>query len=65
MVSDYYFSRPDVFSVIHANEHRITDPYESLVFGILGQLLVGGPASPFYETLIDADIGSDFSPATG
>lgn len=43
----------------------ITDPYESLVIGILGQLLVGGPASPFYEALIDADIGSDFAPSTG
>ena len=43
----------------------ITDPYESLVVSILSNLLVDGPASPFYQALLDANIGSDFSPMTG
>ena len=43
----------------------ITDPYESMVASILSQLLVDGPASPFYQSLLDANIGSDYSPGTG
>ena len=35
----------------------ITDPYESLVVSILSNLLVDGPASPFYQALLDANIG--------
>ena len=44
---------------------RITDPYESLVLSVLSQLLVDGPASPFYQALLDSKIGSDYSPMTG
>ena len=42
-----------------------TNPYESLVLSVLGNLLVEGPASPLYQALLDADIGADFSPVTG
>ena len=44
---------------------RITDPYDSLVCSMLGQLLVDGPASPFYQSLIDSNIGTEYTPNTG
>ncbi|XP_065906804.1 presequence protease, mitochondrial-like isoform X4 [Dysidea avara] len=43
----------------------ILDPLESLTLSVLCTLLSTGPASPLYQALIDANIGSDFSPATG
>jgi Zn-dependent M16 (insulinase) family peptidase len=43
----------------------ITDPYESFLEGLICKLLIDGPPSPFYQSLIDANIGSDYSPATG
>ena len=41
------------------------DPQEALVMDLLCQLLVDGQASPFYQSLIESGIGSNFSPGTG
>ena len=45
--------------------YSITNAYESLVHTIVCKLLVDGPPSPFYQSLVDANIGSSFSPGTG
>ena len=45
--------------------HRITDSYSSLVLSVLSHLLVDGPVSPFYQSLIDRNIGSEYTPNTG
>ena len=37
----------------------------SFAMGIASSLLVGGPSSVFYKKLIDAKLGSDFSPYSG
>ncbi len=52
-------------NVLHCPSRRITDPYESLVVSFLSHLLVDGPASPFYQALLDANIGADYAPMTG
>ena len=44
---------------------RITDTYSSLVLSVLSQLLVDGPVSPFYQSLIDSNIGAEYTPNTG
>ena len=54
-----------VCALITVNSFSNTDPYESLVLLILGQLLVDGPSSPFYHALLDAHIGCDYAPNTG
>jgi Zn-dependent M16 (insulinase) family peptidase len=43
----------------------ISDVYESFVMKIVSELLVEGPNAPFYRTLIEADLGTGFSPSTG
>ncbi|KAK2188953.1 hypothetical protein NP493_119g07062 [Ridgeia piscesae] len=43
----------------------ITDTFESFTLSILGSLLVSGEKSPFYQSLLEANIGSDFSPVLG
>lgn len=43
----------------------ITDSFESFVLSMLGSLLVHGEKAPFYRSLIDANIGSDFAPVHG
>uniref|UniRef100_A0A670JAN9 Presequence protease, mitochondrial n=1 Tax=Podarcis muralis TaxID=64176 RepID=A0A670JAN9_PODMU len=43
----------------------ITDNFESFTLNLLSSLLVGGPNSPFYKALIEAGLGSDFSPDVG
>lgn len=45
--------------------YSITDPYESLVLSVISRLLIDGPVSPFYQALLDSNIGSDYSPTTG
>lgn len=45
--------------------YRITDSYESFVLKILSLLMVDGPASYFHKALLEANLGSDFSPSTG
>lgn len=44
---------------------RITDPMEAFTLGIIGSLLTDGETSPFYQSLLEANIGSDYAPATG
>lgn len=43
----------------------IDDPFEYFVLGMLSALLVSGPNSPFYQALIEPNIGSDYSPVVG
>uniref|UniRef100_A0A8C4NAH8 Presequence protease, mitochondrial n=1 Tax=Eptatretus burgeri TaxID=7764 RepID=A0A8C4NAH8_EPTBU len=43
----------------------ITDSFESFTLSLLGSLLVSGPNAPFYQALIEAQIGSDFTPTIG
>lgn len=43
----------------------ITDIYEACTMSILGSLLVDGETSPFYQELIESNIGSDYSPVVG
>ena len=45
--------------------NRITDVYESFIASVLGYLLTNGETSPFYQTLLESGLGSDFSPNTG
>ncbi|XP_046847689.1 presequence protease, mitochondrial-like [Xenia sp. Carnegie-2017] len=42
-----------------------TNAFENLTNGIISSLLIDGPTSPFYQALIEPNIGSDYSPATG
>uniref|UniRef100_A0A8C5SVS6 Presequence protease, mitochondrial n=1 Tax=Laticauda laticaudata TaxID=8630 RepID=A0A8C5SVS6_LATLA len=44
---------------------NITDNFETFMLNFLSSLLVGGPNSPFYKTLIEAGLGTDFSPDVG
>jgi len=41
------------------------DPFESFTLGLISALLVSGPNSPFYQALIESNIGSDYSPVLG
>lgn len=41
------------------------DPFESFTLGLLSALLVSGPNSPFYQALVESNIGSDYSPVLG
>lgn len=43
----------------------ITDIEECLLLKVLSELLVSGPNSSFYKTLIEPNIGAGFSPSTG
>jgi Zn-dependent M16 (insulinase) family peptidase len=43
----------------------VTDTYTSLLLSVLSQLLLDGPASPFYQSLIDCNLGSEYTPNTG
>lgn len=43
----------------------ITDPFETFVLQILGELLMGGPNAPFYKSLLEQQLGSSFSPSAG
>lgn len=44
---------------------EITDVVECLLLKVLSDLLVSGPNSSFYKTLIEPNIGAGFSPVTG
>ena len=44
---------------------RDVDAFQDLTNSIISSLLVDGPTSPFYQALIETNIGSDYSPATG
>ena len=41
------------------------DAYRAVVYSVMSQLLVSGPASPFYKSLIESHIGSQYTPNTG
>ncbi|XP_066596308.1 presequence protease, mitochondrial-like [Prorops nasuta] len=43
----------------------ITDVQETFEIYVLSQLLLKGPNSAFYKTLVDSNIGSGFGPITG
>ncbi|XP_006000818.1 presequence protease, mitochondrial isoform X1 [Latimeria chalumnae] len=43
----------------------ITDTFEAFTLSLLSSLLISGPNSPFYKALIEAKMGTDFSPAVG
>ncbi|XP_074841113.1 presequence protease, mitochondrial isoform X2 [Carettochelys insculpta] len=43
----------------------ITDTFETFTLNLLSSLLVGGPNSPFYKALLEAKLGTDFSPDVG
>ena len=43
----------------------ITDINEACTLSILGNLLVDGEKSPFYQSLLESNIGSDYSPVIG
>ncbi|XP_074602577.1 presequence protease, mitochondrial [Brevipalpus obovatus] len=44
---------------------NITDTYESFVLSFISSLLTSGQNAEFYTSLIESDIGMDFSPGTG
>lgn len=43
----------------------LQDINTSFALQVVGELLMGGPASPFYKALIEPGLGSNFSPASG
>ncbi|KAL2076763.1 hypothetical protein ACEWY4_027640 [Coilia grayii] len=43
----------------------ITDVFESFVLSLISSLMISGPNAPFYRTLIEPNIGSDFSSMVG
>ncbi|KAK6166270.1 hypothetical protein SNE40_023007 [Patella caerulea] len=42
-----------------------TDSFEAFTMSIIGHLLVGGETSPFYKSLLEANIGNDYAPTLG
>ncbi|PIK37344.1 putative presequence protease, mitochondrial [Apostichopus japonicus] len=44
---------------------RITEVHESFEMSFLASLLTSGPTSPFYQSLLDANIGAGYSPVCG
>uniref|UniRef100_A0A2I4CMQ5 Presequence protease, mitochondrial n=1 Tax=Austrofundulus limnaeus TaxID=52670 RepID=A0A2I4CMQ5_AUSLI len=43
----------------------ITDTFEGFTLSLLSSLMISGPNSPFYKSLIEPKIGSDFSSVIG
>uniref|UniRef100_A0A672JUE7 Presequence protease, mitochondrial n=1 Tax=Salarias fasciatus TaxID=181472 RepID=A0A672JUE7_SALFA len=43
----------------------ITDTFEAFTLNLLSSLMISGPNSPFYKTLIEPKIGTDFSCSVG
>ena len=65
---------PDTLAPDPNKQHKISvsfmldaikDPFESFTMGILSSLMVVGPNSPFYQALIESNIGSQYSPICG
>ncbi|OGR31355.1 MAG: peptidase M16 [Desulfuromonadales bacterium GWC2_61_20] len=44
---------------------EITDSYERLGMTVLSSLLLGTPAAPLYQALLDSRLGSNLAPGTG
>jgi len=45
--------------------YSITDIDESCALSILSSLLIDGEKSPFYQSLIESGLGSDYAPTIG
>lgn len=43
----------------------ISDIYENFVMKIITEMLIEGPNAPFYRSLIEAGLGTGFSPSSG
>lgn len=43
----------------------VSETQEQLTLRIIGMLLVDGPSSPFFKSLVESGLGADFSPNTG
>uniref|UniRef100_A0AAX7UMP8 Presequence protease, mitochondrial n=1 Tax=Astatotilapia calliptera TaxID=8154 RepID=A0AAX7UMP8_ASTCA len=43
----------------------ITDAFEGLTLSLLSSLMISGPNSPFYKSLIEPKLGTDFSSVVG
>ncbi len=43
----------------------INDSYECLALNLLSSLLLGTPAAPLYQALLDSGLGANLTPATG
>ena len=65
---------PDTLAPDPTKQHKISVSYmldtikvplESFTIGILSSLLVIGPNSPFYQALIESNIGSQYAPVCG
>jgi Zn-dependent M16 (insulinase) family peptidase len=46
-------------------DFSITNINEACALSILGSLLVEGEKSPFYQSLIESNLGSDYVPGVG
>ena len=43
----------------------ICDPYETFVLSIISELMVDGPNAPFYNSLLEAQLGLSYVNGTG
>jgi Zn-dependent M16 (insulinase) family peptidase len=56
---------------LHAHDYSIfyissiTDVEEGTTLNIISNLLTDGETSPFYQALLEANIGSDYAPVVG
>ncbi|NP_001039262.1 presequence protease, mitochondrial precursor [Xenopus tropicalis] len=65
--TDSFASDPEKQTTVSVNFllSEITDTFEAFTLSLLSSLMVDGPNSPFYKALIEANLGTDFSPDTG
>ncbi|TTH23518.1 Presequence protease, mitochondrial [Bagarius yarrelli] len=49
----------------HPSNASITDTFEAFTLSFLSSLMISGPNSPFYKTLIEPKFGTDFSSVVG
>lgn len=54
-----------VFFLIVVSLFSITDAFEGLTLSLLSSLMISGPNSPFYKSLIEPKLGTDFSSVVG
>jgi len=50
---------------LHYVTGSTTDAFDNLTMVILSSLLISGPNSPFYQSLIEPNFGSDYCPGVG
>jgi len=53
-----------IFLIIYFS-FSLSNTFESFTLSIIGALLVDGETSPFYQSLLVPNIGSDYSPVIG